>query len=139
MNLKRRSKAKYIYIFHFLSHCDSTMERLTFYSHKTKKVDFDHYLTCSWYVFTNSESMNPLFFCLKVFNVVFLNKADFFNVIKIFAKTIYFHKKRHCPDPFKGNKTFFMKKILGFLIQNSWKYVTSKLKIRTIMFIVYFI
>ena len=35
--------------------------------------------------------------------------------IKNVTKTVYFHKKRHFGSPLKQNKTFFVKRIRGFV------------------------
>ena len=50
-------------------------------------------LTCSWHVFTNSESTNPRHFFTKFF------------LVKNDAKAVYCYKKRHFAAPLKENKT----------------------------------
>ena len=60
-------------------------------------------LTCSWHVFTNSESTNPRHFFTKFF------------LVKNDAKAVYCYKKRHFAAPLKENKTFFVNKIRGFV------------------------
>ena len=66
------------------------------------------------HVFKNSESMKPRFFS-RNFCCFILKQGRIYYWGKNVAKTVNFHKKRHSAAPFKENKTFFAKKIRGFV------------------------
>jgi hypothetical protein len=75
------------------------------------------FVTCSWLVFTNSESTNLRFFSCN-FSYLLLKQG---RIILLRSKnvfiTIYFHKKGHfAATTSKENKKFFTEKNLGFVV-----------------------
>ena len=68
-----------------------------------------------WIKLSGSNNLDQFFFSRNFSRFLLQQGRNFSFEIKNVAKTVYFHKKRHFAAPFKENKTFFVKKICGFV------------------------